>query len=98
LPRHRGTHVPLRQVQRERAARARCAPHMDLTAEQARELPADRQAEAGSAVLAARAGVGLLERLEYDSLLLRRDADPGIGDLGRNDTRGPSERRGGSET
>ena len=37
--------------------------------------------EAGAAVLAAGAGVGLLERLEDQPLLLRRDADAGVGDL-----------------
>ncbi len=53
----------------------------DLAAEQRRELAADREAEAGAAVLAAGAGVGLLERLEDQPLLLRRDADAGVGDL-----------------
>ena len=52
----------------------------DLAAEQRRQLAADRQAEAGAAVLAARAGVGLLERLEDQLLLLRRDADAGVAD------------------
>src|SRR5216684_4108399 len=66
---------------------------MDLAAEQAGEPPADRQAEAGSAVFAARAGVGLLERLENNSLLLRRDADPGVGDLERHNARGLIESR-----
>ena len=52
----------------------------DLAAEQVRELAADREAEAGAAVLAAGAGVGLLERLEDELLLLGRDADAGVGD------------------
>ena len=49
-----------------------------LAAEQPRQLPADRQAQAGAAVLAAGAAVGLLERLEDDLLLVGRDADAGI--------------------
>ena len=73
-----------RQVQRERAALARLAAEADLAAEQGRELAADREAEAGAAVLAARAGVGLLERLEDQLLLLGRDADAGVGDHERD--------------
>ena len=42
------------------------------------EPSADCQAEAGPAVVARRGGVGLRERLEQLSLLLLRDADPGI--------------------
>src|SRR5262249_47942616 len=38
----------------------------------------------GAAILAAGRGVGLLERLEDDLLLLERDADAGVGDLERN--------------
>ena len=47
----------------------------DFAAEQARDFAADGQAQAGAAVLAAGAAVGLLERLEDDLLLVRRDAD-----------------------
>ena len=43
----------------------------DVAAEQAREVARDRQAEAGAAVLAVRAAVGLPERLEDDVLLVR---------------------------
>src|SRR5262245_38334660 len=57
---------------------------MDLAAEQVRQLAADREAEAGSTVLAAGAGIGLLERLEDDLLLLERDADAGIGHFERD--------------
>ena len=56
------------------------ADQPDLAAEQARDLAADRQAEAGAAVLAAGGAVGLLERLEDDLLLVRRDADAGVAD------------------
>ena len=73
-----------RQVQRERAALPGRADQPDLAAEQRRQLAADREAEAGAAVLAAGAGVGLLERLEDQLLLLRRDADAGVGDLERD--------------
>ena len=70
-----------RQVQRERAALARRADQPDLAAEQRRQLAADGEAETGAAVLAAGAGVGLLERLEDQPLLLGRDADAGVADL-----------------
>ncbi len=73
--------IPQRQVQRERAADARRAAQMNLPAEQIRQFAADRQTEAGAAVLAARARIGLLERLEDDALLLRRNADAGVGDF-----------------
>ena len=54
------------------------AVQADFAAEQVRQLAADRQSQAGAAVLAARAGVGLLERLEDDFLLVGRDADAGV--------------------
>ena len=73
-----GAHVVERQVERERAAAARHAREADLTAEQVRKLAADGKTQARAAVLARRAGVGLLERLEDDPLLLGRDADAGI--------------------
>ena len=73
--------VSERQVERERTAHARRAAQLDLAAEQVRQLATDCQAETGSAKLPARAGVGLLERLEDDSLFLGRDADAGIGHL-----------------
>ena len=53
------------------------------------QLAADRQAQAGAAVLAAGARVGLLERLEDDLLLLGRDADAGVGHLERDDASAP---------
>ena len=74
-----------RQIEREGAAHARRAAQLDLAAEQVRELAADGEAEAGAAVFAAGAGVGLLERLEDDLLLLRRDADAGVRDLEGDD-------------
>ena len=62
----------------------------DLAAQQPRQFAADRQAQAGAAVLAAGAAVGLLERLEDDLLLVRRDADAGVGD---GEARAPSPAR-----
>ena len=50
----------------------------DLAAEKPRDLAADREAEAGAAVLAARGAVGLLEGLEDDALLVLGDADAGV--------------------
>ena len=65
------------------------AAQLDLAAEQVGQLAADREAEAGAAVLAAGAGVGLLEGLEDDLLLLERDADAGVGDLEGDHRRAP---------
>ena len=60
------------------------ARHADLAAEQARDLAADRQAEAGAAVAAAGRPVGLLEGLEDQPQLVLRDADAGVGDRERD--------------
>ena len=73
-----GAGVMQRQVQREDAALAVHARQLDLAAEQHRQLAADGQAEAGAAVLARRAGIGLLEGLEDQALLFGRDADAGV--------------------
>src|SRR5205807_9146003 len=57
-------HEPaLRQVERERAALARFALGAYLPAQQPGDLAADRQAQSGAAVTAARRAVALLERL-----------------------------------
>ena len=66
------------KIERERAAHAGRADQPDLAAEQPGDFAADRQAQARAAVLAARAAVGLLERLEDDLLLVRRNADAGV--------------------
>ena len=63
--------VGLRQIEREGAALAGRAAELNFAAEQAGEFAADGEAEAGAAVLAAGAGVGLLEGLEDDALLFR---------------------------
>ena len=78
-----------RQIERKRAADAGRAAQLDFAAQQARQFAADREAEAGAAVFAAGAGVGLLERLEDDLLFLERNADAGIGDLEGDDALAP---------
>ena len=75
LGQHGRAGVRERQVERERAALARNALQAYLAAEQLRELAADRETKARAAMLARRAGVGLLERLEHDPLLVERNAD-----------------------
>ena len=51
---------------------------LDFAAEQHGQFAADGETEAGAAVFAGGAGVGLLEGLEDEPLLFRRDADAGI--------------------
>ena len=81
--------VVQRQVERERAALAVDAGEPDLAAEQHGQFAADGQAQAGAAVLARGAGVGLLEGLEDQPLLLRRDADAGVLDREGDDLLAP---------
>ncbi len=50
----------------------------EVARHQPRQSPADRQPEAGAAVLARRGAVSLRERLKQFALLLLRDADAGI--------------------
>jgi len=45
-----------------------------------RQFARDCQTQAGSAVLACRAGIGLLERFEDDALFFRGNADSGVAD------------------
>ena len=97
-----GARVMQRQVEGERAALAVDAGEPDFAAQQHGQLAADGEAEAGAAVLARGAGVGLLEGLEDEPLLLRRDADAGVlhgeGDhllgLGQHRVIGAPARRG----
>ena len=70
LGRGQRRHVDRRQEQRERAALADRAGQLDLAAEQLGDFTADRQAEAGAAVLAAGRAVRLLERFEDDLVLV----------------------------
>src|SRR5947209_976460 len=77
----------LRHVEGERRPDALLALDGDRTTEQPRNLAADRQAEAGAAVLAAGRAVGLLERLEDVPQFVGCDSDPGVGDREREDGR-----------
>src|SRR5205814_7746745 len=72
----------------EGTAHAGRAPQLYLAAEKVGQLAADGEAETGAAVFAAGAGIGLLEGLEDDLLLLHRNADAGVGDLEGADGRG----------
>ena len=69
----------------ERAPGAQLAGDADLAAHQPGQPPADRQPEAGAAVLAGDGGVGLGERLEDQRELVGGDPHPGVGDLEPDD-------------
>jgi hypothetical protein len=58
---------------------------MYFAPEKVRELAADCQTEPRPSVTPIGAGVGLLESLEYDALLLWENANAGIGHLERDD-------------
>jgi hypothetical protein len=66
------------QVERERAAHSRDAAELDFATKQVGQLTADGEAKARAAVFAAGRRIGLLERLEDDPLLFRRDADASV--------------------
>ena len=57
---------------------------LNFTTQQAGQFAADRKPKAGAAVLAARAGVRLLERLKDDALFFGRNADARVGDFERD--------------
>ena len=78
LGRHCFRRVVHRQIERERAAAVELAANTDLAAQQPRDFAADRQSQAGTAVLAAGCHVHLLEGLKDDLLLVERDADAGV--------------------
>ena len=69
-----------RQAHRERAAAAQLALQTHVAAQQLGQLADDRQPQAGAGVLARQRVAGLAELLEDQLLLLRRDADAGVGD------------------
>ena len=77
-PAGRGAGIVQRQVQREHAALAVHAGQFDLAPQQHRQFAADGQAQAGAPVLACGAGVGLLEGLEDQPLLVGRHANAGV--------------------
>ena len=80
--------VRLRQIEGKGAAFSGVLRKLDFAAEQAGQFAADGQTQAGAAVFAAGARIGLLECFEYDALLLRRDADASIRDLEGDDGAG----------
>ena len=69
------------QADREGRPVARGAGHEDLRAQQVRQLPHQRQAQAGAAVAAGVRGVGLVEGLEQRLHGVRMDADARVADL-----------------
>src|SRR5580704_13690109 len=76
--------IGLRQIKSEGTALARSASQLDFSTEEAGQFAADRETKARAAVLAAGAGICLLESFKDNSLLIRRDADTAIGDLKRH--------------
>src|ERR1700757_953737 len=68
----------MRQIEGEGAALSRRALQLDFAAEQVCELAADGEAKSRASVFAAGTGVGLLEGLEDDLLLLLRNANAGV--------------------
>src|SRR6185437_15630754 len=89
----RGPDIVERQVEGEGAAAAGDAAEADLAAEQVRQLATDGKPQAGAAVLTRRTGVGLLERLEDDALLLGWDADARIAHRELHDRRHLAQNR-----
>ena len=83
--------VDERNVEGEPAPAPGSAVEADLPAEEARDLAADRETEAGSAVIAARRAVRLLEGLEDDLVLLGRDPYARVRHRERNDGGGRRE-------
>ncbi|KFB67338.1 MAG: hypothetical protein CAPSK01_003256 [Candidatus Accumulibacter vicinus] len=71
----------IRQVHREATATLGRALDIDPAAQQFDELAADRQAQAGAAVLACAAAIDLLEGVEDGSDLVGRDADAAVDDV-----------------
>src|SRR6266511_3809610 len=92
-PRRRLGREHIRQVQHERRALADRRGDRDGAAEQARQLAADGQAKAGTAVLAAGRAVRLLEGLEDQRQLVVGDSDAGVVDAERGDPPRPVQRR-----
>src|SRR5437763_17056070 len=80
-------HVALRQIESEMRARAVLARHANLAAEEPGDLAADRKTAACTAELARGRGIGLLEGLENDPLLLVGNPDTGIGNAEGDDRR-----------
>src|SRR5579864_9755073 len=90
-PRCSRPNIRQREVKSERAALAGCAAQLNFAAQQAGEFAADRQAQASASVLAAGAGICLLEGLEDDALLIESDSNAGIGNLEGHHRSRPAE-------
>src|SRR5512141_3108149 len=73
-----GAGVVQRQVEGKSAALFKDARELDFPAEEHGQLTTDGESEAGTAVLAGGASVGLLEGLENEPLLFWSDADAGV--------------------
>src|SRR5215212_7995781 len=71
--------VAHREEESEGAALILGALDPDFATEQSRNLAADGKSETRTAVLAAGRAIGLLERLEDQTLLVLRDSNSGVG-------------------
>src|SRR4029077_10764718 len=87
----RGTNVGLRQIKREDTPLSDGAAKLDFTAQETGQLAAYCKAESSAAVFAAGSGVGLLKRLENNSLFLWRDTNSAVGNFKRDDRRGAAQ-------
>src|SRR5204863_5230583 len=81
-------HVGCRQVQRKGAAFADRAIQSNFSPKQSRNLPADRETEAGPSIFPCDRTVRLLERFEDDLVFVRSNTDSGIDHRERHDTLG----------
>ena len=80
----RRAYIGLRQVERERAALVGRAAQLNFATQEACQFTANREAQTGAAVLAARAGIRLLESLKDNALFLGRNSDTRVRDFERD--------------
>ncbi len=80
-----GSGVLNMQIEFEDASLLKVAGQLDLASGQHRQFAAYREAKAGAGILSGCTGVRLLERLEDDLLLVRRNADTLVLDDKRHD-------------
>src|ERR1035437_2958953 len=78
----------------KRAAAAGLAFHPDTAAHQANQAGTDGQAQTRAAILPCSGIVGLADRLENEGLLIRRDANAGVGGGKAQENTGGGLRRG----
>src|ERR1035438_5843802 len=88
-----GSNVGEWQIKRERASLAGRTAKLNFAAQQACEFTADRQPQAGPAVLAARARICLLKGLEDDALFIQSNSNTRIGYLEGDHRSGAVENR-----